>query len=63
MKYSVRDFCDKRPHGQLDGLTPLEAISGIALPPNFKELIYRDSRSERLKYSRANLCQKCINPK
>ncbi|PCI95243.1 MAG: hypothetical protein COB15_12330 [Flavobacteriales bacterium] len=60
LKYFIDDYNNRRPHGQLDGLTPDQAW--IGLKPTKKETmkVLTLAREKRLAYNRENKCNKCL---
>ena len=59
VKFFIDDFNVKRPHGQLNGLTPSEAFAGKKLPDDYKSIVFKQSRLKRLEYNRNNRCISC----
>ena len=59
LKFSVHDYNHVRPHGQLHGLTPAEAYSGMNNPKEDFENQINKALAERRIRPNLNFCQNC----
>lgn len=59
LRYFINDFNTQRPHGVLNGLTPLEALHGVQMPKNHKSHLLKMAKEERFRYNKENRCVRC----
>jgi putative transposase len=59
LRFFIEDYNTKRPHGALNGLTPIEAWKGKQPPNDLRTTLLKQARLDRIAYSRENRCGKC----
>ena len=59
LSYFVNDYNNIRPHSQLKGLTPDEAYIGKELPKDYRTIVLKQARLDRLAYNKENKCENC----
>ena len=60
LRHFIDDYNNRRPHGQLEGLTPDQAWIGLKPFKKERMKILTEARENRLAYNRGNKCIKCL---
>ena len=58
-RYFLNDYNYKKPHGQLNGLTPDEAWKGIQIDKKHQYNVLKQARARRIVFNKTNKCIKC----
>ena len=60
LRYFINDYNNRRPHGQLKGLTPHEAWSDLKPDKSIQFELLKKARTERIQFKKENKCSTCI---
>lgn len=59
IRYFIEDYNNKKPHGELQGLTPHEAWTGMKPDKLARVKVLKDARIKRIEFNKSNKCQVC----